>query len=257
MPGANPIRGRRWRVRGQLIEGFCYWDSWNRFDESDWVLQMNRALSLVRSNKIVICQSYPEIWDVTNRMFATAAYLLIKGARTYLNLVTTGDVALEYYPEYTIDLGGAASNVSTTISNLWHSPWGVYRRHYTNGIVLANPGAIARNIANLGANYLLVSASGDGDEQGNLQEYIADTNPTNASSYFHIEIIPMTNAAGVTFGCSTARLYSLQRNGELAAGPWLMIEGQTNRAGEANGTMCLIDTNIAVFQTYRVRVGLP
>lgn len=153
---------------GGMIEGFCFWDSWSAFDESDWALQMNRALSLVRSNKIVICQSSPATWDIANRMFATASYLLIKGTRTYLNLLTTGDIALEYYPEYTIRLGGTLSNAAPAMTNLWHGSWGVYRRDYTNGIVLVNPGASARNIASLGTNYLLVSAAGGGyvDDHG-------------------------------------------------------------------------------------------
>ena len=146
---------------GGMVECFAFMDSWTLFDPLDWELQMDRAIALVRSNKIVICQSYPETWDYTNRMFATASYLLIKGSRTYLSLLTTDDLVLEYYPEYTINLGGAAS-APTTIDDLWYESWGVYRRDYTNGIVLVNPDVSPVTIANLGATYSNVVASGGG-----------------------------------------------------------------------------------------------
>ena len=41
---------------GGMIEGFAFWGPDSYFDPADWELQMYRALSLVRSNKIVICQ---------------------------------------------------------------------------------------------------------------------------------------------------------------------------------------------------------
>ncbi|HBA83506.1 MAG TPA: hypothetical protein DCZ95_05360 [Verrucomicrobia bacterium] len=147
---------------GGMIEGFCYWDSYNPFDSADWTLQMNRALALARSNKVIICQSYPETWDYTGRLFAVTSYLLIKGSRTYLNLLTTGEVALEYYPEYTIDLGGAFSNAPAGMTNLWSSAWRVFRRSFTNGLVLVNPGAAPVTINNLGTNYQRVTATGGG-----------------------------------------------------------------------------------------------
>ncbi|MBU1692334.1 MAG: putative glycoside hydrolase family 15 protein, partial [Verrucomicrobia bacterium] len=73
---------------GGMIEGFCYWGSGSYFPVDDWRLQMDRALALVRTGKTVICQSYPDTSAYTDRMFAVASYLLIKGARTYLCLLT-------------------------------------------------------------------------------------------------------------------------------------------------------------------------
>ena len=151
---------------GGMIEGFCYWGTGNYFDRDDWRLQMDRALSLVRTGKTVICQSYPDTSAYSDRRFAVASYLLIKGARTYLCLLTTGDVALEYYPEYTIALGGATSPPPASTTSAWHGAWGVYRRGYTNGWTLVNPGGSAVVIPNLGGTFHRVTASGGGAVDG-------------------------------------------------------------------------------------------
>jgi len=147
---------------GGMIEGFAFWGPGSYFDPADWALQMDRTLALVRSNKVLICQSYPAAGSATERMFATASYLLVKGSATYLNLLSTDAVALEYYPEYTLDLGGARGAQPTGIAILWNPAWGVYRRDYTNGLALVNPGASPVTITNLGATYWRVSTSGGG-----------------------------------------------------------------------------------------------
>ena len=237
---------------GGMIEGFCFWDSWNGFDESDWVLQMNRALSLVRSNKIVICQSTPETGDTTNRMFATAAYLLIKGTRTYLNLLTTDDIALEYYPEYTVRLGGALSNAAPAMTNLWHASWGVYRRNYTNGIVLVNPGAAARNIADLGTNYLLVSATGggyvdDAGDYGGSLSYASVTSLNMAASSGAVLLWPGADCDGdgannrdevlagtdLMDASSTFRLSDIGVSGTNIVIRWTSCDGKRYRLGRS------------------------
>ena len=147
---------------GGMIEGFAFWGPGDYFDPADWALQMDRALTLARSNKIVICQAYPGEGSAQERMFATTSYLLVKGSKTYLNLLVTSDVALEYYPEYEINLGGARGALPLGITALWNAAWGVYRRDYTNGIVLVNPSASAVNIPNLGATWWRAVTSGGG-----------------------------------------------------------------------------------------------
>ena len=168
---------------GGMIEGFAFWGPDNYLDPADWRLQIDRALALVRSNKIVICQSYPGAGNATERMFAAASFLLVKGSATYLNLLASDAVALEYYPEYTLDLGGARSAVPASIDSLWNASWGVYRRDYTNGIVLVNPGASAVNIANLGGTYWRVVTSGGGavSTSGSYGGSVTATAVTNLS----------------------------------------------------------------------------
>ncbi len=151
---------------GGMIEGFCYWNSGSYFDVADWRLQLNRALTLTRTNKIVICQSYPDTAAISDRLFALASYLLIKDRRTYLCLLTTGDVALEYYPEYTLALGGATAGPPAAVTSLFHAAWGVYRRAFSNGWAVVNPGETPVSIANLGTNLLRVVPAGGGAVDG-------------------------------------------------------------------------------------------
>ena len=155
---------------GGMIEGFGLWNSGNYFDVSDWQLQLDRALTLVRANKLVICQSYPDTLNYGDRMFVLGGYLLMRGARTYLNLLTTGESALEYYPEYDINLGPSRLPPAAAGSDLWYAPWGAYRRDFTNGIVLVNPSDTSVNIPALGAPYFRVDPRGGGavHEDGQL-----------------------------------------------------------------------------------------
>lgn len=147
---------------GGMIESFAFWGPGSYFDPADWQLQIDRALALTRAGKIVICQSYPAAGSARERMFATASYLLIKGRATYLNLLSADDVALEYYPEYTIALGGAKGIFPASANTLWHADWSVFRRDYSNGIVLVNPGDGSVTIPRLGATWWRVTASGGG-----------------------------------------------------------------------------------------------
>ncbi len=148
---------------GGMIEGFAFWGPDNPFDAPDWQLQMNRALALVRSNKVLICQSYAGNTNYTERLFALGSYLLIKGTRTYINIMTLGDdVATEYYPEYTINLGAPLAGPAGSLDDLWNAGWGVYRRDFSNGVVLVNPGADVVAIPALGTSYWNLAASGGG-----------------------------------------------------------------------------------------------
>ena len=147
---------------GGMIEGFAFWGPDSYFDPADWELQMDRALDLARSNKIVICQSYPAAGSARERMFATASYLLVKGSATYLNLLSGDAVALEYYPEYELDLGGAAGAFPAGIGALWDADWGVFRRDYSNGVVLVNPGDAPVAIPDLGGTWWRAAPSGGG-----------------------------------------------------------------------------------------------
>ena len=183
---------------GGMIEGFGFWGPGNYFDPADWALQMDRTLALVRSNKVLICQSYPAAGSATERMFATASYLLVKGSATYLNLLSSDAVALEYYPEYTLDLGGARSVVPSGIAALWSPAWGVYRRDYTNGLALVNPGDTQVTISNLGARYWRVTTSGGGvvGASGNYGGTVSFTAVTNLTlPAFTGSVLMTTNAS--------------------------------------------------------------
>ena len=172
---------------GGMIEGFAFWGPDSYFDPADWELQLDRALDLARSNKIVICQSYPAAGSARERMFAAASHLLVKGAATYLNLLSSEAVALEYYPEYDLDLGGAAGAFPSGIAALWHAAWGVFRRDYSNGVVVVNPSASTVNIPDLGATYWRAVASGGGavSASGNFGGSLSAAAATNLALPAH------------------------------------------------------------------------
>lgn len=136
-------------VDGAMIEDFAEWGNLNFFALSDWQLQMNRVLSLVKLNKIIIAQSYPKPWFPTEQMFDIASYLLIKGSHTYVNLDMWG-LTVQWTPQYDINLGPPVDPLPSNISSYWYPNWKVYVRHYQNGMVLVNPttadtGTIALN----------------------------------------------------------------------------------------------------------------
>ena len=71
-------------VDGAMIEDFADYGNENFLAPSDWVLQMNRALSLINLNKILIGQAYPAPWTnntaaINERLFILGSYLLVKG----------------------------------------------------------------------------------------------------------------------------------------------------------------------------------
>jgi len=180
---------------GGMIESFCFWGNDSYLSAEDWALQMANINTLARSNQVLLCQSYiGAVANYRDRMFATASHLLIKGSRTYFFMLA--DEGLEYYPEYEITLGRALSGLPSDFNNLWHPAWGVYRRDYTNGIVLVNPGGTEAAISSLGSQYWLVSASGGGAVPSN-GEY------TGSLSYTAITSLTLAAHSGAILLAST------------------------------------------------------
>jgi Hypothetical glycosyl hydrolase family 15 len=144
---------------GGMNEGFAIPDSTNYYALSDWQLQMGRNLNLSSQGKIVIGQSYINGSNNDQRWFVVGSHLLTKGNRSYLNMFQTN--SLEWYPEYTVDLGTFDAEPVADLSQYWNSTWGVYQRNFENGIVLVNPGTTAVKVR-LGGTYNLVASSGGG-----------------------------------------------------------------------------------------------
>ena len=98
----------------------------------------------------------------------------------------------------------------------------------------------------------------DGDGVANWIEYVADTVPTSAASFFHIVELEYGHSCLLRFPCTNTRVYSLERIVGLATGKWEGVPGQTNVVGADSGEMTLLDTNTtAAVGAYRVWVGLP
>jgi hypothetical protein len=112
---------------GVMIEGFA-----TGLEPADWELELKRALGLVRRDKIVICQSYPDPADVQARMFDLGSYLLIKGAHTYVNFAN--GIRVSWFPEYEIDLGAPVDPPGRRRDQ------DVFVRRFAKGLVIVNPG---------------------------------------------------------------------------------------------------------------------
>jgi len=105
------------------------------------------------------------------------------------------------------------------------------------------------------------NANADGDPFTDWQEYVADTDPTNAASHHEIAALGVSAPAGanVRFLSSTGRLYTLLLTTDLVSAAWSPLPGQGPRAG-LGGLDTLVDTNnTPVFRSriYRVDVQLP
>jgi hypothetical protein len=121
---------------GIMVEGFAEPCDGCPLAPGDWMLQMDRTLSEVNLDRVVIAQAYPSTTDVQMRMFVVGSYLLVKGSQTYVNLEI--GFSPEWFPEYGVDLGPAVDPVPAQISDL--TSQGAYARAYQKGLVVVNPG---------------------------------------------------------------------------------------------------------------------
>jgi len=146
-------------VDGVMVEGFALGATNSYYDPADWELQMNRVLTLASQGKIIIGQSYVATSDVQGRMFALASYLLTKGSRSFINLEVSTEP--EWFPEYEIEIGTPSQPLPSRIENLLDPTWRVYRRDYSEGVVLVNPGPGPRSFS-LGRTYYRARPQGGG-----------------------------------------------------------------------------------------------
>jgi len=145
---------------GVMVEGFAIEADASPYPYSDWQLQMNRVLGLVVHDQVIIAQSY--VSGAQERMFALGTYLLIKGSRTFLNIIQ-GEPP-EWYPEYDIPIGAPTQSAGSDIVSLYDPANRVYRRTFDNGFILVNGQDSTGTTAtvNLGGTYYLAQTSGGG-----------------------------------------------------------------------------------------------
>lgn len=148
---------------GVMVEGFALEADSSPYSLEDWRLQMDRILGLVSQGKAVIGQNYAT--GAQERMFSLGTYLLVKGERSFINIDSGEDP--EWWPEYDIGIGRHSENAGTSIGNLAYSSDGIYRRRFSNGIVLVNAtnpwdGTANTRTVDLGRSYQLARTSGGG-----------------------------------------------------------------------------------------------
>ena len=137
---------------------------------------------MIKANKILIGQTYPDPTDVNERLFVLGTYLLVKGKYTYLNLDI--DQEPEWFPEYAIDLGAPIDPLPDDIATYLDPMWQVYVRHYAKGLVLVNPTDTSQSI-DLGGAYYRANPSGGGDVP-------ADGTPPGSISYTTVTSISLS-----------------------------------------------------------------
>jgi uncharacterized repeat protein (TIGR01451 family) len=98
------------------------------------------------------------------------------------------------------------------------------------------------------------AADTDADLYSNLQEYYADTVPTNASSFHRLSVVSNRPPRSLTFPSSTARVYGIEYSTSLVGGIWVPIA--TNLPGQSGSTTISITNTDAVLH-YRIGVGFP
>ena len=97
----------------------------------------------------------------------------------------------------------------------------------------------------------------DGDPFTTAEEYICDTDPTNAASYFRIMDIPELSPVTIDFISSPNRVYTLQVTSNLLSGVWTNVPGAGPRMGAGDWDY-MQDTNTpAAGLFYRLEVGFP
>jgi hypothetical protein len=97
-------------------------------------------------------------------------------------------------------------------------------------------------------------ADADSDGLNTSQEWVADTNPTNAASYLHLTINSNSLPVTVAIASSAARLYTLLSCTNLTpSSVWMSVSGQTDLPGNG-GALTLADTNAPPTGFYRVSV---
>jgi hypothetical protein len=101
------------------------------------------------------------------------------------------------------------------------------------------------------------SAMSDSDLHNNLQEYIADTDPTDSNDYFCVVAFSNLPPMTVYFKSSSNRLYRMNSCSNLVGGVWTNVPGAGLKMGVGGGDL-LNDTNDpAIGPFYRLEVQLP
>ena len=97
----------------------------------------------------------------------------------------------------------------------------------------------------------------DGDGVSNALEYLADTNPTNALSYFHVQSISNATRFTVFYPSSSNRQYTLYYRTNLTSGAWTNLATQTAIPGSGRVDALSDPAPTGKQRFYRVGVRLP
>lgn len=109
-------------------------------------------------------------------------------------------------------------------------------------------------IANLGSTAFNGTGDNDADGLNNYAEFVADTSPTNATSYFRMTAISNGPPRYPVWNSSRARWYDLDYSTNLLSPVWLNLASNLPGAG---GPQTVPDPDVPASRSYRVRAKLP
>ena len=129
----------------------------------------------------------------------------------------------------------------------------------TNGVVDGIPGSWWDRYG-IPSDQRLATNNPDGDADNNYEEYVADTDPTNNTSYFVYEVTNMTGRGELQLlvgpPTTNSRIYDAFYNTNLVTGPWTPYNFDV--PGMADGSAFFLTvTNDAVEKFYRTGVKVP
>ncbi len=99
-------------------------------------------------------------------------------------------------------------------------------------------------------------ANPDRDRFNTFEEWLADTDPTNADSRLQIVSITKHSPAMISFPSSANRTYTLLRTTTLHPPHWTPVPGAQGIPGNG-GVLTLTDAEESAGQFYRVEVNVP
>ena len=95
----------------------------------------------------------------------------------------------------------------------------------------------------------------DFDGFSNFDEYVSNTDPTNPTSFFDIDLVDIANSVLLIFETSTGRVYTLKFSDDIESGIWSNVPGLIDVPG--TGTNSFLDSNDVPRRFYQINVDLP
>jgi len=97
----------------------------------------------------------------------------------------------------------------------------------------------------------------DGDNFTDVEEFVADTIPTDSNHYFFVQSFDVNESFRISFGFSTARVYGLHSSEDLVYSSWSNWVGGFSASLTGNIMTVTAPNHDETNRTFRVQVSLP